>query len=310
MKTLYFTLTALIVLVGFSSVHAAPKYSDWTTPVNLGPVVNSAFRDNTLTISKDELTIYFGSRRPGGFGDFDIWVSQRATRDSSFGAPVNLGAVVNSTLADALVAFSRDGHMMFFSSARPGGFAGPGGPFVNFFDVYVTERKHTHDDFGWEAPVILGPDINTVGVHHLAPHILGQSLYQSLGDLAGEPNLDTYVSTFSIVNGVFGTPVIIPELNSVARDARPNLTKNGLEIFFYSSRVGGFGANDLWTSTRMSTNDPWSTPVNLGAIVNTSATEQHPSISSDGLTLYFASNRPGGSGDRDLSKTTRTELND
>ncbi len=181
---------------------------------------------------------------------------------------------------------------------------------------YVTERQHTNDDFGWEAPVILGSDVNTVGVNHLAPHIFRQNLYQSLGDLAGEPNLDIYVSTFvhgpsgtTFVNGAFGTPVIVPELSSDVRDARSNLTKNGLEVFFYSPRDGGFGSNDLWTSTRKSPNHPWSTPVNLGTVVNSSATDQHPNISSDGLTLYFTSGRAGGSGDRDLYKTTRTQLN-
>src|SRR2546426_6179741 len=40
----------------------------------------------------------------------------------------------------------------------------------------------------------------------------------------------------------------------------------------------------------------WSAPVNLGAVVNSTSNDQHPSISKDGLSLYFVSNRPGGFG--------------
>src|SRR5690242_3415474 len=44
----------------------------------------------------------------------------------------------------------------------------------------------------------------------------------------------------------------------------------------------------------------WSEPVNLGAPINTAAIESAPALSADGLTLYFASDRPGGFGGTDL----------
>src|SRR2546422_6091626 len=39
---------------------------------------------------------------------------------------------------------------------------------------------------------------------------------------------------------------------------------------------------------------PWGAPVNLGAVVNSPANDQHPAISKDGLSLYISSDRPGG----------------
>src|SRR2546429_440444 len=75
-----------------------------------------------------------------------------------------------------------------------------------------------------------------------------------------------------------------------------------------SGRPGGVGSEDLWVSTRASTLDPWSTPVNLGAVVNTTAFEGGPALSFDGTTLYSHSNRPGGWGGNDLYVTTRTQL--
>jgi hypothetical protein len=51
------------------------QYSDWSEPVNLGPVVNSPELDINPSLSADGLRLYFVSQRPGGFGLNDIWVS-------------------------------------------------------------------------------------------------------------------------------------------------------------------------------------------------------------------------------------------
>jgi hypothetical protein len=99
--------------------------------------------------------------------------------------------------------------------------------------------------------------------------------------------------------------VLVPELSTTSLDNRPNLRPDGLEIFFYSNRPGGSGGTDLWSATRPTTTAPWSTPVNLGPIVNTAGGDLHPSVSADGRTLYLDSDRPGGAGDVDLWVTTR-----
>jgi len=64
----------------------------------------------------------------------------------------------------------------------------------------------------------------------------------------------------------------------------------------------------LWVSTRATTLDPWSTPVNLGSPVNSVYFDGAPALSSDGQTLLFYSNRPGGFGTNDLYMTTRHKL--
>ena len=72
---------------------------------------------------------------------------------------------------------------------------------------------------------------------------------------------------------------------------------------------GRIGVRDIWVSTRDSTLDPWSTPVNLGPTVNyPSYTTGRPALSWDGTTLYFYSDRPGGFGGLDLYVTTRRKL--
>ena len=49
-----------------SSLSAA-KYSDWSTPVNLGPIVNSTANEQNAQLLKDGLAIYFSSSFTGGF---------------------------------------------------------------------------------------------------------------------------------------------------------------------------------------------------------------------------------------------------
>jgi Tol biopolymer transport system component len=52
------------------------------------------------------------------------------------------------------------------------------------------------------------------------------------------------------------------------------------------------------------------TPTNLGPIVNSSAHDFSPSITADGLELYFHSDRPGGEGTHDIWVSTRASKED
>ena len=49
----------------------------WSTPVNLGPPINSGFSEGGSALSCDGTTMYFYSTRPGGFGGQDLYVSTR-----------------------------------------------------------------------------------------------------------------------------------------------------------------------------------------------------------------------------------------
>jgi len=98
---------------------------------------------------------------------------------------------------------------------------------------------------------------------------------------------------------------------------RFSISPSGLEVYFSDGyqglsgcppRPGGYGGSDLWVSTRATQDDPWSEPHNLGVPVNTAYPEAGPSLSRDGLSLYFASSRPGGLGNSDLYVTQRTAI--
>ncbi|MEJ2705336.1 MAG: LamG domain-containing protein [Sedimentisphaerales bacterium] len=91
-----------------------------------------------------------------------------------------------------------------------------------------------------------------------------------------------------------------------------SISSDGLQLYFtaYEDRPGGYGLQDVWVMSRATPDDPWSEPVNLGSTINSSFRDFGPSISSDGLQLYFSSNRPGGHGSYDIWVSTRTTTND
>jgi len=136
------------VAVGVATSHtaAAPRFSEWSTPVHL-VALSSTAGDIGPAISKDGRSLYFSSNRPDSIGDQDIYVSQRASADDAWAPPVNIGAPVNSTSAESVPAFSRDGHWMFFNSDRPGSLPGMGG--MSNLDIWASWRADPHDDFAW-----------------------------------------------------------------------------------------------------------------------------------------------------------------
>jgi Tol biopolymer transport system component len=105
-----------------------------------------------------------------------------------------------------------------------------------------------------------------------------------------------------VVSGVakadftFGEPTKVPNVNSSSREFNPSISADGLSLFFNSNRSGGLGGIDIWVAKRETKDDDWDTPVNLGSTINTTDNEWGPSISSDGLSLYFDISQPGASG--------------
>jgi Tol biopolymer transport system component len=97
-------------------------------------------------------------------------------------------------------------------------------------------------------------------------------------------------------------------VNTTQADAMSCISQDGLTLYFASDRPGGIGSKDLWVTTRARKDQPWAEPENLGSPVNSLADEVYPSISADGLQLYFSEwgvFRPGGHGDCDIWVATR-----
>ena len=262
------------------SITSASNHDDgeWSVPVHLGPEVNSSSRELGAAISPDGLSLYFNSDRPG-FGSFDIYVSHRACKDCPWEAAQNLGPVINGLSNDGTPALSHDGHLLFFNSDR----GQPGN-----IDLWVSHRQNQNDDFGWETPLNLGPQVNS-NEEEFSPSFVGGGEHAELYFSRG---LTTWVAPISQHGEVLGSAVEV-DLGGEARSA--SVTKDGRELVFWATRPGGIGGTDIWMSTRKHIGDPWSTPVNLGAPVNTPFGEMEAGISDDGKTLVFSGTMTRGS---------------
>ena len=315
-------LCAILISVASSLNADHPEPFTWSTPVNLGPVVNSLTGDFFPFISTDGRTLYLTVSTcggpegqavclPGGKGGFDIYLSHRMP-DGSWGPPQNMGDQINTEFVESAPSLSPDGRVLFFASNRPGGIGGN--------DIWASRRQNQNDDFGWEPPENVGAGVNTAS-NEASPSIFqeGESGLTTLyfdsnrpgglgpftDDVAAHNGNDIYASTLQR-DRTFSPAALVPNVNTTFPDRKPSISRDGLELFLGSTRPGGFGQLDLWVSTRANKSAPWSTPVNLGPTVNSTGNDAGPAISINGKLLYFQSVRPGGFGAFDLYVTMRT----
>lgn len=214
-----------------------------------------------------------------------------------FGEPQNVGPPVNTSGSDGTPCISPDGLSLYFTSNRAGGSGG--------HDLWVATRLSKEDD--WSSVANLGSRVNSSSLDYF-PCISadGLSLYFYSARAGGRGGGDLWVTTRSSTNEPWGYAQNMGSaINSSREDVSPNISADGLSLIFSSDRSSNY---DLYISTRPSINSAWSAAVNLGPPINTPHLDVAPSISSDGLVLFFHSIRPGGFGSYDLYFSRRESL--
>ncbi len=312
-------ITAVLAGVGAAS---GMQFSSWSSAQKIDEIAGNSAELNTTAVdgcpiqSPDGLSLYLASTRPRFAGDtrtdLDIWVATRTNTDAPWGAPQNLSAV--NTAADEFCPTPVRGNGLLFVSRKfvTGVTCGLG-------DIYFARFNRNH---GWSEPehFACAPSGPNTALDEQGPsrvEIGGtEYLYFSSSRVAAQTgglvNGEIYVSE---LNGDgYGPGVAVAGLNeAAANDIQPNVRKDGLEVVFSSNRGGGAGAQDIWVATRESTADPWSTAVNLGPAVNTTASETRPSLSWRADQLLFGRQAPnyageGGAGRTDIYVSTRSRL--
>jgi len=127
------------------------KSTGWTTPSPFSASINSKSWDSQPTISADGKTIIFCSRRPGGRGAEDLWITNRQA-DGKWGKAENLGPAINSGGQEQTPYLHPDGQTLYFCSDSLPGMGGT--------DLFVARRQ---PDGSWGTPENLGYPINTKG---------------------------------------------------------------------------------------------------------------------------------------------------
>lgn len=143
---------------------------------------------------------------------------------------------------------------------------------------------------GWSQPQALAYPIGTIS--DLSPSLSADDLTMWFTS-SRNGNWEIYSTTRTAVGQPFGPEVletVVSDPNAVESDVF--VTHDGLEMWFGSSRTGTQGGLDLMVSTRSSTTAPWTAPI-FAPGVNSPDADASPSLTADGLTLYFLSSRVG-----------------
>lgn len=294
---------ALFAALAASAV-ANNRTGPWSTAGKIDAIAGNSTELNTPSLdgcpilSPDGTKLFMASNRPRFAGDtrtdLDIWVASRSSTDEPFGDPVNLPAPVNSAADDFCPTPLRGKRLLFVSRRVTDRSCGLG-------DIYLTRDNPRH---GWRDPEHLA----------CAPHGPNSPLDEqgpSLVEIDGADHLFFSRSSGSVAGDIFvsrgfGPASPVSDVNSPGNDIQPNVRKDGRELVFSSNHgyPGAQGGQDIYVSTRPSTDAPWSAPQNLGTAVNTAAGETRPSLSWDAHTLLFG-RAPGPEGSADIYMSTR-----
>ena len=206
--------------------------------------------------------------------------------------PVNLGPVVNTGARDAEPTFTADGLTMYFNCFDREGETGS--------DICVSHWE----DNAWSDPRIVW-EVSTKEYLEVEPLLSpdGKQLYIMSNRPGGKGGHDIWVS--ELIEGNWTTPKNLDgPMNSAYSDHCLYFAGDDWEIAYWTStRPGGFGGNDIWTSEKV--DGVWQAAVNLGPNVNSAASEHHSLPSPDGNSLYVTTTRDDGFGGEDIFVTTR-----
>ncbi len=169
------------------------KNGFWTKVRKLGENINTKYWESHASLSPDNQKLYFVSNRENGYGDLDIYVSERAT-DTTWGKATNLSSVINTRWNENTPFLTPDGKRLFFSSE---GHSGMGG-----YDIFYSELNSSGE---WAEPVNIGYPINTTDDDvFFVPYEKGHYAYCSQFSKKGYGGQDIY--HFQLFN--------IPEYNN------------------------------------------------------------------------------------------------
>ena len=151
------------------------------------------------------------------------------------------------------------------------------------------------------SPVNLGTGINSM-LSEYFPTLTADEQTMFFTCMDNRSQEDFLVSTYE--NGKWTDAINMgPPINTPENEGASTTSADGQYLFFtMCQNPKNLGSCDLWLTYVKG--DRWQIPIHMPDNVNSKYKETQPSLSADGKTLYFASNRPGGQGDMDIWKTT------
>jgi outer membrane protein OmpA-like peptidoglycan-associated protein/tetratricopeptide (TPR) repeat protein len=122
----------------------------WSAAENLGETINTEFWESAPSLSPDKRDLYFSSRRPGGYGGTDLYVSHR-NLNGKWSLPENMGPEINTVGDESAPFIHADNQTLYFTSNGHPGYGGD--------DLFLTRKEPGGK---WSKPENLGYPINTI----------------------------------------------------------------------------------------------------------------------------------------------------
>ena len=156
-------------------------------------------------------------------------------------------------------------------------------------------------------PVVLPPNINKLMVQAYPVLTADKKTLIFNARMAKSREDDENIFKSTMVNGKWGDPVpISTNINTQTNEGACSMSADGRTLVFAScNRKDGVGSCDIYVSYKEG--EDWSVPTNMGKKVNAAGWDSEPSISADGKTVYFSSERSGGYGREDIYVTHKQE---
>ena len=199
---------------------------------------------------------------------------------------INLGDSINSNALEYYPSLTIDGKKMIFTRR-----------IEDDEDFYESEWI----DNKWTKAIAAPGKINT-NLNEGAQNISQDGnwlIFTGCNYPEGFGSCDLYISYKTKNGGWSESENLGSTINSSAWESAPSLSPDKKDLYFSSTRSGGYGARDIWVTHRLQ-NGKWSAPENLGPEVNTPGDESCPFMHSDNQTIYFNSNGHKGYGMTDL----------
>lgn len=207
-------------------------------------------------------------------------------------APQNLGDSINTVDQEYFPSLTIDGKKLIFTRRANGK--------ETFYESDLDSGK-------WRKAFPLIGKINSPDFNVGAQNISQDGkwlLFTGCNFPDGFGSCDLYIS-YLTKNGWSEPQNLGRNVNSEFWESTPSLSPDKKDLYFSSSRLGGYGGEDIWVCHRNDKGD-WSQPENLGPDINTAGDESTPFIHADNQTLYFNSNGlPGYSEKSDLFVTRK-----
>ena len=270
--------------VAYQNKHTQNNYQ--FNPINLGDSVNTVNSEYYPTLSISDTLLVFSRMINRG-----EYFAKSAIHNNQFSNAEIIEGSINKTILKGAATVSSDGEWLIFAAD----FGNQGYGNYDLYISYITPE-------GWSEPENLGENINSQSWDS-GPSISPDSrtLYFTSDRSGGFGGRDLYMSTRQ-ANGKWGPAVNMGEaINTAGNELYPYIHADNQTLFFTSDAWPGYGKTDLFVSRKTST-DTWGTPENLGFPINTIEDEGSITISSDGRTAYYASDRADRRGGLDIYK--------